>query len=131
MGSTAARTDPGAARPRALWVRGAAARGASTGLAGGVVGSRAASRYGKDVATELGATRYDLAAQGFGCHAEHVVEPGDLAPALQRAFASGKPACVNVMTDGSARSKSDIGVINAALRLVTSRPIARRRKGPA
>ncbi len=54
---------------------------------------------GKRVATELGATRYDLAAAGFGCHAEHVVEPGELRPALTRALASGKPACVNVMTD--------------------------------
>jgi acetolactate synthase-1/2/3 large subunit len=54
---------------------------------------------GKRVVTELAATRYDLAAAGFGCHAEHVVEPDELRPALERAFASGKPACVNVMTD--------------------------------
>jgi acetolactate synthase-1/2/3 large subunit len=54
---------------------------------------------GKRVVTELAATRYDLAAAGFGCHAEHVVEPAELRPALERAFASGKPACVNVMTD--------------------------------
>ena len=56
---------------------------------------------GRRVVTELDATRYDLAAAGFGCHAEHVEEPGDLPGALERAFASGKPACVNVMTDGS------------------------------
>ena len=56
---------------------------------------------GRRVVTDLGATRYDLAAQGFGCHAEHVTEPGDLPGALERAFASGKPACVNVMTDPS------------------------------
>jgi acetolactate synthase-1/2/3 large subunit len=54
---------------------------------------------GKRVVTELAATRYDLAAAGFGCHAEHVIEPTELRPALERAFASGKPACVNVMTD--------------------------------
>jgi acetolactate synthase-1/2/3 large subunit len=54
---------------------------------------------GKRVVTELAATRYDLAAAGFGCHAEHVVEPAELRPALERAFACGKPACVNVMTD--------------------------------
>jgi len=59
--------------------------------------------YGRErrVVTELGATRYDLAAQGFGCHAELVERPEDLRPALQRALASGKPACVNVMTDGN------------------------------
>jgi len=54
---------------------------------------------GHRVITDLAATRYDLAAAGFGCHAEHVVEPGDLLPALERALASGKPACVNVATD--------------------------------
>ena len=59
--------------------------------------------YGENrrVVTDLAPTRYDLAAQGFGCHAEHVVDPGDLPGALERAFASGKPACVNVMTDPS------------------------------
>jgi len=56
---------------------------------------------GRRVVTELGATRYDLAAAGFGCHAEHVVDPADLPSALERALASGLPACVNVMTDGS------------------------------
>lgn len=57
--------------------------------------------YGKErmVVTELAATRYDLAAAGFGCHAEHVEHPGELLPALRRALESGKPACVNVMTD--------------------------------
>ena len=57
--------------------------------------------YGKErqVVTELAPTRYDLAAAGFGCHAEHVEEPRDLIPALERALASGKAACVNVMTD--------------------------------
>ena len=57
--------------------------------------------YGKDrtVATALAPTRYDLAAAGFGCHAEHVEQPEELVPALQRALASDRPACVNVMTD--------------------------------
>ena len=57
--------------------------------------------YGRDkrVATELGFVRYDLAAAGFGCHAECVTQPAELPGALERAFASGKPACVNVMTD--------------------------------
>jgi acetolactate synthase-1/2/3 large subunit len=56
---------------------------------------------GRRVVTELSPTRYDLAAAGFGCHAEHVEDPTDLPVALERALASGKPACVNVMTDGS------------------------------
>lgn len=59
--------------------------------------------YGKEnvVGTRLGPTRYDLAAAGFGCHAELVEQPSDLQPALRRALDSGKPACVNVMTDAS------------------------------
>ncbi len=57
--------------------------------------------FGKDrtVVSELGPTRYDLAAAGFGCHAEFVERPADVRPALERAFASGLPACVNVLTD--------------------------------
>jgi acetolactate synthase-1/2/3 large subunit len=48
---------------------------------------------------ELGPTRYDLAAEGFGTHAELVESPGEVKPALERAFASGRPACINVLTD--------------------------------
>ncbi len=38
-------------------------------------------------------------AKVFGAHGEHVTRPGDLEGALQRAFASGKPAVVDVMID--------------------------------
>ncbi len=38
-------------------------------------------------------------AKVFGAHGEHVTRPGDLEGALQRAFASGKPAIVDVMID--------------------------------
>ena len=69
---------------------------------------------GKRVVTDLGATRYDLAAIGFGCHGEHVVEPGDLLPALERAFASGKPACLNIMTDPSVISPVTLALIGGA-----------------
>lgn len=59
------------------------------------------SKYGGDrtAGVELGATRYDLAAAGFGAHAEFVERPGEIKPALERAFASGKPACINVISD--------------------------------
>ena len=53
---------------------------------------------GKRVASELAATRYDIAASGFGAYAEFVTTIDELAPALQRALAAGRPACVNVMT---------------------------------
>ena len=54
--------------------------------------------YGEDrlVATELNYTRYDKVVEALGGHGEHVTEPGDIVPALRRAFASGKPALVNV-----------------------------------
>ncbi len=56
--------------------------------------------YGYSVAAELRqGTRYDQIAEALGCHAELVSEPTELRPALERAFAAGKPALVNVLTD--------------------------------
>ena len=54
--------------------------------------------YGEDrlVAVELNRTRYDLVVEALGGHGEHVVAPGEIAPAITRAFESGKPALVNV-----------------------------------
>jgi len=45
-------------------------------------------------------TRYDLVATALGGHGEFVERGEDLAAALDRAFASGKPACVNVLIEG-------------------------------
>jgi acetolactate synthase I/II/III large subunit len=56
--------------------------------------------YGYSVAAELRpATRYDQMVEALGGHGELVERPAELRPALERAFASGKPACVNVLTD--------------------------------
>jgi thiamine pyrophosphate-dependent acetolactate synthase large subunit-like protein len=56
--------------------------------------------YGYSVAAELRpATRYDEVVAALGGHGELVERPAELRPALERAFASGKPACVNVLTD--------------------------------
>jgi thiamine pyrophosphate-dependent acetolactate synthase large subunit-like protein len=56
--------------------------------------------YGYSMAAELRpATRYDQIAEALGCHAELVTEPGELRPALERAFGAGGPALVNVLTD--------------------------------
>jgi acetolactate synthase I/II/III large subunit len=54
---------------------------------------------GEAIGTELGPTRYERAAEGFGVHAEFVQCPDEIRPALERAFASGKPSCINVLTD--------------------------------
>jgi len=48
----------------------------------------------------LTAARYDLAAEAMGAHGEFVTEAAELRPALERAVASGRPACVNVMIEG-------------------------------
>jgi acetolactate synthase I/II/III large subunit len=56
--------------------------------------------YGYSVAADLRPqTRYDEVAAALGCHGELVSEPTELRPALERAFASGRPALVNVLTD--------------------------------
>jgi acetolactate synthase I/II/III large subunit len=56
--------------------------------------------YGYSVAAELQpGCRYDQVVAALGGHGELVERPEDLRPALERAFASGKPALVNVLTD--------------------------------
>ena len=54
--------------------------------------------YGRVVATELGPSRYDKLAEALGAHGEYVEWADDLAPALERAFASSGPAVVQVKT---------------------------------
>ncbi len=62
--------------------------------------------YGRErvVATELGWVRYDRMAEALGGHGEFVEYPGDIRPALERAFASGRPAVVNVKCDPNVES---------------------------
>jgi thiamine pyrophosphate-dependent acetolactate synthase large subunit-like protein len=56
--------------------------------------------YGYSVAADLRpGTRYDEIAAALGCHGELVGTPDELRPALERAFAAGRPALVNVLTD--------------------------------
>jgi acetolactate synthase-1/2/3 large subunit len=47
--------------------------------------------------TLLARTRYDKVVEALGGHGELVESPDELRPALERAAASGKPACINVM----------------------------------
>ena len=53
--------------------------------------------YGRYVATDLRHTRYDKMVEALGGHGEFVEKPEDIRPALERAFASGKPALINVI----------------------------------
>ena len=58
--------------------------------------------YGWDVACDLQPeTRYDEVVRSLGGAGEMVKQPDDIGPALDRAFASGVPYLVNVMTDPS------------------------------
>ncbi|HEY7053910.1 MAG TPA: thiamine pyrophosphate-binding protein [Mycobacterium sp.] len=49
--------------------------------------------------------RFDKIAEGFGCHGEYVEKEGDLGPAIERAYASGKTAVVHVCIDPKANSE--------------------------
>jgi acetolactate synthase-1/2/3 large subunit len=56
--------------------------------------------YGYDVAADLQpGLRYDKVVKALGGAGETVAKPGDLEPALRRAFSSGVPYLVNVLTD--------------------------------
>jgi acetolactate synthase I/II/III large subunit len=56
--------------------------------------------YGYDVAADLRpGIRYDQMMESFGGRGELVTEPDGIAPALKRAFDSGEPTVVNVLTD--------------------------------
>jgi acetolactate synthase-1/2/3 large subunit len=49
--------------------------------------------------SELGAVHYEKLAEALGGYGELVEKDEDLIPAIKRALESGKPACINVMTD--------------------------------
>jgi acetolactate synthase-1/2/3 large subunit len=56
--------------------------------------------YGYDVVADLSPqTRYDQVVKALGGDGELVTDPAQIGPALDRAFASGVPYLVNVVTD--------------------------------
>ena len=57
-------------------------------------------------ATRLAPTRYDRVVEAFGGRGEHVEDPADLVPALERAFDSGTVYCVDVAIDPEAAAAS-------------------------
>jgi len=57
---------------------------------------------------ELGTRHYEKMVEGLGGHGEFVTKDEDIIPALKRAFESGKPACVNVMTDPTVTSPATV-----------------------
>jgi acetolactate synthase-1/2/3 large subunit len=57
-------------------------------------------------ATHLALTHYERVVEALGGVGEFVTDPAEIAPALRRAFASGRPACVNVVIDPKGMSKT-------------------------
>ena len=66
--------------------------------------------YGRAVATDLLQTRYDQVVVALGGHGEYVTRPEELVPALERAFASGKPALVNVAVQRAVSPRGEAAI---------------------
>ena len=58
------------------------------------------------VATSLAQTRYDQIVESMGGFGQLVERPDDLEAALEQAFASGQPACINVIIDPEGMAKT-------------------------
>jgi acetolactate synthase-1/2/3 large subunit len=69
-------------------------------------GGWSADPQGTKPGRALGSTRYDRVAAELGAHGEFVEKPHEIRPALERAWASGRPAVVNVLTDPKARAQT-------------------------
>ncbi len=51
------------------------------------------------VVTTLGDAHYEKVAEGFGVDGAYIEKAEDIGPAVADAIASGKPACINIITD--------------------------------
>ncbi|MBK9558569.1 MAG: hypothetical protein IPO44_03005 [Candidatus Microthrix sp.] len=58
--------------------------------------------YGQTFGTDQGDIRWDIVAQGLGCHGEFVERMEDLEPALRRAKDHARPSLVCVRSDHEA-----------------------------
>ena len=64
------------------------------------------NRINKDiVGCDLPFKNYEKIVETMGGHGEFVENPSDIVSAMERAFASGKPACVNVLVDPTVGQK--------------------------
>ncbi len=62
--------------------------------------------------TELGLVRYERMVEALGGWGAFVESPGDIRPALEEAFASGKTACINVLVDPAVISPGSVALAN-------------------
>jgi acetolactate synthase-1/2/3 large subunit len=65
-----------------------------------------------DKVTELGTLEYHKYVEAMGGVGFLVEKPGDIRPALEAAFNSGRVACINVMTDPTTVSPGSIALAN-------------------
>jgi acetolactate synthase-1/2/3 large subunit len=83
------------------------------------------SQHGQDIiygenrrsVVALADTHYEQVAAGFGCHGERVDRYDEIQPAIRRALAAGKPACVNLIIDADVVhpvTPAMVGDVNAA-----------------
>ena len=57
---------------------------------------------------ELGERHYEKMVEGLGGYGEFVTKDDEIIPAVERAFKSGKPSCINVMTDSTVTSPATL-----------------------
>jgi acetolactate synthase-1/2/3 large subunit len=71
--------------------------------------------YGADrlVGSELGLVRYDKVVEALGGYGEMAQRDQQVIPAIKRAIDSGKPACVNVLTDPAATSLATLMLVDS------------------
>jgi acetolactate synthase-1/2/3 large subunit len=65
-----------------------------------------------ETGTHIGKVRYDRLVEALGGKGLYVERPEEIRPALDEAFACGRPACINVMTDPTMVSPGSIALAN-------------------
>jgi acetolactate synthase-1/2/3 large subunit len=65
-----------------------------------------------ETGTHLGKVDYHKLVEALGGKGLYVEDPADIRPALEEAFAAGKPSCINVMTDPTTVSPGSVALAN-------------------
>jgi len=71
-------------------------------------GQKMTFKNGASVGCELGKVSYEKVVEALGGYGEMVTKQKDIRPALKRAFASKKPACLNIYVDREPMSPGSI-----------------------
>ena len=76
----------------------------SNDLGWGMIRHSSKLKLGRTIeeASEIGQIRYEKFVESMGGIGIFVEKPEEIRPALEKAFSSGKPACINVLTDPTA-----------------------------